>query len=315
MASISDKDVSSYRENGFIVVRDLFDRATVDECLAEGTRICRGELGWLEGLEPSKPGEPDETVLGRYMTCSIAHKLSPLFLGLMRDDRIANVLVKLIGDDVKGVHSQFWIKHAGAPGNAWHQDENFTPTRDRSFLTVWIALDEATVKNGCLRFIPASHKPGVLWPMRPHNNPECDREEEAYGFPYPLSDAVAVELEPGSAAFFNGYLLHGSYPNKSESSFRRALLYAYVSAATPMAFHPRSVPVSSYSDYRDIVMVRGTDPYAWKGIEDIGRAFLRKPGPTLVDKVLARRDPVSGATSEDDQRVLAAFVATTKSSR
>jgi phytanoyl-CoA hydroxylase len=145
--------------------------------------------------------------------------------------------------------------------------------------------------------------------MRKHNNPECDREEEAYGFPYPLSDAVSVELEPGSAVFFNGYLLHASYPNKTERGFRRALLYAYTSASTPMAFHPRSVPVSNYSDYRDIVMVRGNDPYAWKGIEDLGRAYLRKPGPTLVDKVLARRNPVSGETSQEDQQVLAAFIA------
>jgi ectoine hydroxylase-related dioxygenase (phytanoyl-CoA dioxygenase family) len=307
---VTDSDVAFYRENGYLVVNDLFDRATVEACLAEGTRICRGELGPLEGLEPTTPEESDEEVLGRYMTCPLVHKISPLLGSLMSDDRIADVLVRLIGDDVKGMQSQFFIKHAGAPGNALHQDENFLPTRDRSFLTVWIALDAATIQNGCLRFFAGSHAPGVLWPMRPHNDSSTyDREEECYGFPYAPDDAVPIELGPGSAVFFNGYLLHGSYPNRSERGFRRALLYSYSSAATPLAWNPRNVPVSNQSDYRDIVMVRGVDPYAWKGVKDLSRAWLRKVGPTVTDKIFARRDQVTGAIAEGDQNVVAEIIA------
>ena len=54
-----------------------------------------------------------------------------------------------------------------------------------------------------------------------------------------------------------------------------------------MAWSPRNEPVSTYDDYRDYTMVCGTDPYAYKGVRDIGRAYLRRPGPTVQDKLLA----------------------------
>jgi ectoine hydroxylase-related dioxygenase (phytanoyl-CoA dioxygenase family) len=55
-----------------------------------------------------------------------------------------------------------FIKSEGKPGQAWHQDELFIPTRDRSLAAAWIALDDATVENGCLWVLPGSHARGVL---------------------------------------------------------------------------------------------------------------------------------------------------------
>jgi ectoine hydroxylase-related dioxygenase (phytanoyl-CoA dioxygenase family) len=283
---ITDHELAFYREHGYLIIENIFDRAMVDACLAEGTRICRGAYGALDGLLPSTPEQSDDDVLSAYVTCAIAHKISPLFGATIADPRIAPIVERLIGPNVKGIHSQFFIKHAGMPGNAWHQDEAFVPTRDRSLCTAWIALDEATVANGCLRFIPGSHTAGVIYPRRRHNNPALDREEESYGFPA-VENEVAIPLAPGSAVFFNGYLVHGSYQNVRPSGFRRALLYTYASAETPMAWSPRNDPVSTYEDYRDYTLVCGEDPYAWKGIRDIGRAYLRSPGPTAQDKLLA----------------------------
>jgi phytanoyl-CoA hydroxylase len=285
--TITERDLAQYREQGYLVVENLFDRATVDAFLAEGMRLVRGELGPLDGLRPSSPEQSDDEVLSAYVTCAIAHKISPLFGRTIADPRIAPIVEPLIGPNVKGIHSQFFIKHAGMPGNAWHQDEAFVPTRDRSLCTLWIALDAATVENGCLRFLPGSHRAGVIYPRRRHNNPALDREEESYGFPGGEAGAVSIELAPGSAVFFNGYLVHGSYQNVRPSGSRRALLYSYTSAETLMAWNPRNDPVSNYEDYRDYTLVCGEDPYAWKGVRDIGRAYLRSPGPTPQDKLLA----------------------------
>lgn len=283
--AISETDVAAYRARGYLVVERLFDRDTVAALVDEGTQLVRGARGPVDRLEPAAPSDPDEAVLARYMVCPMAHKASPLYRRTMADARLVEVLRKLIGPNVKGVHSQLYLKHAGAPGSAWHQDEMFLPTRDRSLLTAWIALDPATVENGCLRFLPGSHRSGVLWPLRRHNDPELDRAEEAHGFPDPVDAAVTIELAPGSVVFFNGYLLHGSYPNRSAGGFRRSLLFVYASAETPMAWHPTDVTqASALSDYRDIVLVAGEDPYAWKGTPDIGRAYVRKPGATVDDQ-------------------------------
>lgn len=48
------------------------------------------------------------------------------------------------------MQTMLFVKPPGFPGQAWHQDENFIPTRDRSLCGGWIALDDATIENGCL---------------------------------------------------------------------------------------------------------------------------------------------------------------------
>src|SRR4030066_167370 len=54
-----------------------------------------------------------------------------------------------VGPNVKCMQSMLFIKGPGKPGQEWHQDEFFIPTRDRSLCGVWIALDDATTLNGC----------------------------------------------------------------------------------------------------------------------------------------------------------------------
>ncbi len=277
---------SNYAEHGYLVARHAFSRAEVEPLLAETTRICRGELGPLEGLEPVSERDTDEAVLSRYIACHVAHKISSGFRRLLHDERLVDVARELIGPNVKCVHSVLFIKSAGEPGNAWHQDEFFIPSRDRSITTAWIALDDVTVENGCLHVIPGSHRAGVLYPMRRHHNPDLDRAEEACGFPYSSEDGIAVELEAGSVVFFNGYLLHGSYPNRSESSFRRSVQFVYMSAESLLPWDQVARGPTT-RDYRDIIMVSGTDPYAYKGVEDISHAYLRKRGPTHADRAEA----------------------------
>lgn len=286
-AAITEIDIEAYRRDGFVVVPALF---SAEECAflrEEAVALCRGDRGPLRGLVAADPGESDDAVMRRYMVAIMPHKVPSQFSRMVGDPRLVRVLNRLIGPNVKAVHSQVFFKAPGMPGNGWHQDELFIPTRDRSLVTAWIALEDTTVENGCLRVYPGSHRPSVLWPMRRHNNPEVDRAEEAFGYPYVPSDAVAVELPAGAALFFDGYLLHGSFPNRSESRTRRALLYVYADAASPVMFDPTSYQPTA-QDYRDIVMVSGADPYAWKGTTRLGEPYLRAAGPSVKDLELAR---------------------------
>ena len=102
---------------------------------------------------------------------------------------IVDVLTKVIGPDVKCMQSMLFIKASGKPGQAWHQDEWAIPTRDRSLTGGWIALDDATVENGCLWVIPGSHKPGIIWPQQEQDDPRFDCTIESWGFPYKDEDA------------------------------------------------------------------------------------------------------------------------------
>jgi ectoine hydroxylase-related dioxygenase (phytanoyl-CoA dioxygenase family) len=267
-----------YREDGYVVVEDAFDATTLTEILADATKVCRGEYGQVQGAEPGPPGESVDDLLSRFLCIHMPHKISPVMREALRAERLVDVLTTVIGPNVKSMQSMLFIKPPGMPGQAWHQDEFFIPTRDRSLTAAWVALDDATVGNGGLWVIPGSHRSGVIWPLKPHDDPRFDSTPEAQGFPFSEDDAVAVELPAGAAVVFNGYLLHRSLPNQSAHSLRRALANHYMSAESVL---PWRVPEGwddemGILDYRDIVLVAGEDPYAYNPVQDLSSPHVRR---------------------------------------
>jgi phytanoyl-CoA hydroxylase len=177
---------------------------------------------------------------------------------------IAAALAELIGPNVKCMQSMLFIKPPQFPGQAYHQDERYIPTKDRSLTGAWIALDDATIENGCMWAVPGSHK-GKLLPWAPHDNPEYDFADEAQGVP--REREVPLEANAGDVLFFNGFLLHSSRKNRSDR-FRRVLVNHYMSAESKLAWQGRK-------DYRDVFIVHGRDPQAWRGYEDLSRPSVR----------------------------------------
>ncbi|MFI9838868.1 phytanoyl-CoA dioxygenase family protein [Nonomuraea sp. NPDC051941] len=265
-----------YERDGYLVLDRALDPGEVGELLEEAVRICRGELGDISGALPAGDADSDDDVLRRFLCVHYPHKLSGLMLDTMRHPAIVSALTSLIGPNVKAMQSMLFIKSEGEPGQAWHQDELFIPTRDRSLAAAWIALDDATVENGCLWVLPGSHRRGVLYPNREHDDPRYDCTVESYGFPFDDSDAVPVEVAAGAVVVFNGYLLHKSLPNTGRRGYRRALVNHYMSAESLL---PWAVPAEgtgmAQADFRDVVLVAGTDPYAYKGLQDVRRPRIR----------------------------------------
>jgi phytanoyl-CoA hydroxylase len=268
---------ASFEANGYLVLDDLLSSDEVEALRHETAEICRGHRGPVRGLQPGDQPDDDE-VMRQYLCVHFPHKISDAMRATVAHPRVVEVLAELVGPNIKCMQSMLFIKHAGKPGQAWHQDEYFIPTRDRSLTAAWIALDDATLDNGCLWVIPGSHKPGVLWPMAAHGREgEFDEGHEACGFPFDEATSISCQVPAGGVVFFSGYLLHRSFRNRS-SGFRRALVNHYMSAESllPWDWDGRLPPTR---DNRDIVMVRGDDPYADKGIEDFTFPFLRAESP------------------------------------
>lgn len=215
----------------------------------------------------------DEAFIGQFLCVHFPHKFSPLIREILGHQEIVRILTRIIGPNVKAMQSMLFIKSPGTPGQAWHQDESFIPTRDRSLAAAWIALDDATKENGCLWAIPSSHAEGVLWPLREHDNPEFDSIPESHGFPFDSEMALPVEVSRGTVVFFHGYLLHRSFKNRS-AGFRRVLVNHYMSAESLLPWHMQE-GIQAQSDYRDVTMVAGEDPYAYKGTQDLSKPFIR----------------------------------------
>ncbi|GAB3754712.1 phytanoyl-CoA dioxygenase family protein [Microlunatus parietis] len=275
-----------YAEHGFALLADGLSRAEVDAVNDDALRLCRGDLGeilggWRDSDDPnSAPPEfasmSDEDVLRSFLCIHYPHKASPAALAALTAPRIVDALVSVIGPNVKAMQSMLFIKSEGKPGQAWHQDEFFIPTRDRSLTAAWIALDDATIENGCLWVLPGSHRRGVIYPSKEQNDPRFDCTGEAYDFPYSDDDAVPVEIPAGTALIFNGYLLHRSLENSGKHGYRRALANHYMSAESLLPWRP---PVEGESmataDFRDVLLVAGEDPYAYKGITEVNRPLSR----------------------------------------
>lgn len=282
--AIGPEAVAFYQENGYLVVEEALDPPALESLKAETVAICRGKRGSvLQNGEPpasfSREADlSDEEVQKALLCIHHPHKQSAVMRRFLAEETIVRVLTGVIGPNVKGMQSMLFIKSAGKPGQAWHQDEDFIPTRDRSLTGAWIAIDDATVENGCLWIIPGSHKPGILWPMHAHTDARFDCTHESFGFPYSDADAVPVEVPAGSIVFFNGYTLHRSLPNRTEQGFRRVLVNHYMSAESLLPWNHREGVSMAQQDFRDIVMVAGTDPYAWKGTEDLSKTHVRPDG-------------------------------------
>lgn len=272
MPTPSDQDVRHYVDDGFLVVEGLLSTAELDEIKADAARFARGEYPVANAPELPE-GVGDDEALHHLLAVHFPHWVSPVARRFIAHEGLAGVLRTITGahlphwdGSVKCMQTMLFVKPPGLPGQAWHQDERFIPTRDRSLVGAWMALDDATVANGCLWVVPGSHRMGYLWPVQPHGRPEeFDPSDEAHGFDE--APSVAVEVPAGSVVFFNGYLLHRSFKNRS-TGYRRALVNHYCNAWSLLPWKPLSGDIKGSDiptlDNRNVVPV-GEDPYAWKG--------------------------------------------------
>ncbi len=272
---VTDELATQMRQDGFAVLRDAITPEEVSALHGEAVRLCRGELAEIDHA-PVVGDESDDELMRRFLCIHYPHKVSEVARRALHAPRVVDALTRIIGPNVKAMQSMLFIKSEGKPGQPWHQDEFFIPTRDRSLTAVWIALDDATIENGCLWVLPGSHRRGVLYPDREQDDDRFDCSIEAFDFPYRDEDAVPVEVPAGSAVIFNGYLLHRSLQNSGRHGYRRALANHYMSAESllPWKGVPEGVHVGKH-DFRDVVLVAGEDPYAYKGVADISRPLSR----------------------------------------
>ncbi|MAE62655.1 MAG: phytanoyl-CoA dioxygenase [Phycisphaeraceae bacterium] len=261
--------VRAYLDDGYLVVPNLVDPDELDELKRDIVKVARGGYPAESNMKSVPATLTDAEVLETVLCIHQPHFISPVIEKYVRHPRICGVLSQIAAahlpwwdGSVKCMQSMFFVKPPGFQGQGWHQDEVYIPTRDRSLVGAWIAIDDATVENGCLWVLPGSHRDGYLHRMRQHDNDdEFDGAEEAFGFDE--TSEIPVEVKAGTLVFFNGYLLHRSRRNRSDI-YRRVLVNHYMNAWSLLPWHPGDDPPAR-ADERAIIHVAGVDPYAWKG--------------------------------------------------
>lgn len=143
------------------------------------------------------------------------------FLNYARDPNILDMAEQLIGSDIALWNMSFFAKPAhDGKKIPYHQDGEYWPIRPLATCSVWIAVDDTSVQNGCLRFIPGSHKEKRLMPHDKKDNPALAIQQELQPSEYDESTAEDLVLEAGQMSLHDVYLAHGSEANTSSNSRR-----------------------------------------------------------------------------------------------
>ncbi len=224
---LTEEQVSAFERDGFVSGIKILTTEQVD--------MLNEELLVLQSLDEDKKklfyhyesneSEDPEKVLFHAIG---AWRITPGFHDLLWSPAYRMAAYQLLGQSFRIFHDQLFCKPAKHGGVvAWHQDFSYwTFTKPMHHLTCWIGLDDASVKNGCLYFVPGSHKWGLL-PITGltggmDNVREILTEEQSEAFEKRLPN----ELPKGYASFHHPLMMHGSYENYSDQPRRAAVINA-----------------------------------------------------------------------------------------
>jgi len=157
-----------------------------------------------------------------------AWRIGPSFHDLLWNPAFLLPASQLLGGPVRFWHDQLFCKPAHHGGVvAWHQDYSYwTRTQPIAHLSCWIGLDDATVENGCVHYVPGSHRwdllpiTGLANDMHAIESVLNDEQKEQF-------KPVAIELKAGEASFHHPLMVHGSYENRGNRPRRGAVINVF----------------------------------------------------------------------------------------
>ena len=242
-APLSQNQLETYRRDGYVTLRRLFDHEEIDllrEAAKQDHEIAQhaSERNDGEGgsIRLSLWNHPGEGIYGMFARCH----------------RVVDAAEQILGGEVYHYHSKMIMKEPKVGGAwAWHQDYGYWYQNGILFpllTSVMIAVDPATRENGCLKVIRGSHQMGRVDHVLKGDQAGADdaRVEQALA----RLEMDECKMEPGDAIFFDCNLLHRSDRNHSENP-RWSMICCYNAARNDPfkeSHHPRYTPLSKVKD-------------------------------------------------------------------
>lgn len=243
--------IEQYQRDGYYVARGLFSPDEVEFYRAHFMRLREAQAhpGDYAGVpverilgNSAKTGDllfedkPDP--LKQYPRMIHMHRWDEVSLKWLIDQRINEHLTSLLGTEPYAVQTMLYFKPPGARGQALHQDQYFLKVQPGTCMAAWMALDDCDESNGCLQIVPGSHHWDLLCTVK------ADTTQSFTDVTVPLPEGetpVPVVMRGGDVLFFNGQLVHGSFPNTTTDRFRRSLIGHYIAGEAEKVgefYHP-----------------------------------------------------------------------------
>lgn len=212
-------EVARFDRDGYVLVPDLLEP---DEVAAAVAELDAAEAVVDAFLQTQEHGRFSIAETGALTVAPHAVTRSDVLRALSRHPRILGLCADLVGPDVRLYWDQAVYKKPAKPRRVpWHQDNGYTYVEPQAYLTVWVALTDATVDNGCPVVAPGLHRLGTLehWYVDPLGH-ECCTD---------VPGAVAVEVPAGGAVVFSSLTPHLTGPNTTDA-VRKAYILQYCPA-------------------------------------------------------------------------------------
>jgi hypothetical protein len=224
---LSQNQVEAFHRDGFLAGVQVLDDHQVEALYTE-------LAGLMEPTHPShklfheyhsnESSDPD-TILFHALG---AWRTGPAFHDVLWSPAFLVAASQLLDGAVRLWHDQLFCKPAHHGGVvAWHQDYSYwTRTQPMAHLTCWMALDDSTRDNGCLYYVPGSHK----WNLLPVTGLAGDMNEIMSVLDEEQKQAfrpVPIELKRGQCSFHHPLTVHGSYENRSDRPRRATLVNVF----------------------------------------------------------------------------------------
>ena len=235
---LTDEQLEFYRENGYVAGIKMLD----DEQLA----ALRLELAAL--VDPGHAGHElfyeynaNESADPRRILFHAlgAWRIKPGLHDLLWHPAFVAPASQLLGGAVRFWHDQIFYKPPAHGGIViWHQDYSYwTRTTPLAHVSCWIGLDNSTRENGCVHYVPGSHR----WPLLPRASFANDMDAVLAALT-PAQRAefkpVAIELKAGECSFHHPLMVHGSYANQTDRPRRAVVLNAFRDGVTSASDAP-----------------------------------------------------------------------------
>lgn len=242
---LSQEQINFYQTNGFVVIDDFLSQDELEEwreAVTEAVTERKGikmpgkdiQTGMDDGINEDAEyfSKVFDQLLNLWQTNDKVKKI-------MLDERIGKMAAQLSGaDGIRIWHDQALIKRPWANPTSWHLDTPFWSFSDKRALSIWVALDDATLENGCLYFIPGSFKETSF------ENKGIGKNMDAIFEVYPQfqnTPSFAANMKAGSCSFHNGLTIHGAGANMT-NGFRRAMTCAYMPDGNVFNGEPNILP-------------------------------------------------------------------------
>jgi ectoine hydroxylase-related dioxygenase (phytanoyl-CoA dioxygenase family) len=220
---LTPKQISDYQRDGYIQLNDVI---TGDDLVAFREAVEAAVKEDTKNLDPNRVKGSYEQI---FIQCVNLWYRYPTVKPFVTSHRLGRIAAQLMGTPVRIWHDHALFKepHTGAK-TPWHQDTPYWPHEQKMHqLTIWVALRDATINNGCMSFIPNTHR---MFDVEPVN---LGDPQDLYAVAPQTKGIkpVTCELKAGSVTVHNGMTFHYAGPNRSDG-LREAIAIIYMPEGT-----------------------------------------------------------------------------------